>query len=94
MERIGKKAWLIREPFGKHQWSFILGVNWEEFPEFKKIGFHKTSSTQGQNILNRINYTAKELNDRGIKIYNIPKQLDIFSNSSTPNSKGGDDVRA
>jgi len=89
MERIGKDVWLIREPFGKHQWSFLLGVNWADFPEFKKIGFHKTTSTQGQSILNKINYTAKELKEKNIKLYNQPQQMDMFSGF-----EGGRDVRA
>jgi len=89
MERIGKKVWLIREPFGKSQWTFLLGVNWIQFPEFKKIDFHNIKSKKGQNILNKINYTAKELKEKNIKLYNQPQQMDMFSGF-----EGGPDARA
>ncbi len=71
-----KKHWLIRSFVGKHQWSFLLGTNWIDFPKLKKIDFYKIDSKYGQNILNNINYTAKEL--KSLNITKQAKQLLLF----------------
>lgn len=70
-----KKHWLIRSFVGKHQWSFLLGINWPDFPKLKKIHFHKIDSKEGQNILNHINYTAKELKELNITKYKDQQML-------------------
>ena len=61
IETINKKYWLIREPMGRHQWTFILGTNWKGFPQFEKIGLYQVTTEKGQEILKRLNYTNKEL---------------------------------
>lgn len=60
---IGKRHWLIREPIGRHQWTFLLGTNWKNFPKYKKIGFYHTLSQQGGKIITKLNYTSEELQE-------------------------------
>jgi len=62
IKQIPKAYWLIRKPQGRHQWTFLLGTNWDSFPCFKSRGFYHKDSEQGQEIFNRINYTKDELN--------------------------------
>lgn len=78
--RINKKYWLIREPQGRAQWSFLFGTNWCNFPEFKKLGFFKTTSKKGQRILDKINYTAKELRQKKQDWFVLPEQQQLFPN--------------
>ena len=57
---ISKKAWIIRENHGKHQWTFLIGANWINFPEFRGIGFRYADSAEGQSILDNLNMSARE----------------------------------
>lgn len=88
IRRISKDHWLIREPCGKSQWSFLLGTNWPDFPKFKKIGFHRLSSPEGQNTLKRLNYTSKEISENNIKIIKFPKQMEMFDGEEGCLKKG------
>lgn len=63
LNKLEKKEWRIREPEGKHQWSFLLGCNWFQYPEDVRMNFFDTKSARGSEILERLNYTAKELNN-------------------------------
>jgi three-Cys-motif partner protein len=65
MAAINKKHWLVREPIGTHQWSFILGTNWVDFPQMKSIGFYAFDSDEGVRIFRKLTLTAKELNSGG-----------------------------
>lgn len=57
---INKKVWIVREPQAKHQWTFLLGTNWTNYPAFEKLGFYNINSTEGINIMYKLNYTNKE----------------------------------
>ncbi len=59
---IPKKHWIVREPYGPHQWSFLIGTNWDAFPKFEHLGFYKVESVRGQEIFDRLNFTAEERN--------------------------------
>lgn len=74
IKTINKQYWLIREPYlsnnngkkindrsGSWQWTFLIGSNWNNFPRFKKLGFHEINSDRGQEILNKLTYTNEEL---------------------------------
>jgi three-Cys-motif partner protein len=58
---IAKKYWLVREPSGKEQWTFLLGTNTANFKDYRAIGFYRLDSEQGQAIFFRLNYTVKEI---------------------------------
>jgi hypothetical protein len=55
-----KRYWLIREPQGQFQWTFLIGSNWGDFPEWRKRRFARLSSTEGREWLRRATLTAKE----------------------------------
>jgi hypothetical protein len=61
INRIDKKYWLIRSPTGSRQFSFLLGTNWDGFPEYKKYSLHDIRTEQGKDILERLNKTKTEL---------------------------------
>lgn len=60
---VGKRFTLIRKPSGKHQWTFILWTGWDKFPEWRKIGFYRIDSPDGQLILAQLNLTKRELHE-------------------------------
>lgn len=69
METVQKDYWFVREPYGRFQWSFLLGTNWKLFPEFRGIGFHDTRSAEGASILRRLSLNRSAYD----------AQLDIFA---------------
>ncbi len=60
MSTIQKTYWLIRDPYGHHQWTFLIGTNWPAFPKFRKQGFWPIDSPEGASILRRLSWTTKE----------------------------------
>lgn len=58
---IDKQYWNVREPLGRHQWTLLIGSNWNAYPTFKHLGFYSASSEKGKAILERLNYSSKEL---------------------------------
>lgn len=58
---IDKKEWIIREPVGRDQWSFLIGSNWINFPDWKKEGFHSWKSPRGKEIFDLLTYTPEEI---------------------------------
>lgn len=60
LKRINKAVWIVRKPRNKHQWTFLLGTNWGDFPQWKKRGFYSVESPEGAEILERLNYSADE----------------------------------
>jgi hypothetical protein len=60
LRMINKRFWIVREPQNKHQWTFLIGSNWDSFPVFELLGFHKTDSKIGREIMHRLDTTNKE----------------------------------
>lgn len=56
---IDKKYWLIRDPSGKHQWTFLVGTNWKDMKPFRK-GFYSIATPKGADILHQLSVNAKE----------------------------------
>jgi len=61
LEAIDKRVWIVRKPRGKEQWTFVIGSNWGDFPDWKKRQFYSVFSPEGKNILDRLTYTETEL---------------------------------
>jgi len=57
IDKIGKRNWFIRDVFGHHQWTFLFGCNWTDFPVLRNIGFHNLFSRAGLNIFERVSLT-------------------------------------
>ena len=60
MAPISKKFWIVRAPQDKHQWTFLIGSNWDSFPVFQSLGFHRTDGKIGREIMLRLDTTNKE----------------------------------
>jgi three-Cys-motif partner protein len=67
LSKINKQHWMVREPNSRHQWSFVIGSNWKDFPAFKKQDFHGIESKRGSSIFDFINYSKKEKTVERIK---------------------------
>jgi three-Cys-motif partner protein len=65
LRSINKKHWIVREPYGNHQWTFLIGTNWTDFPKFERIGFHRIDSPKGKGIFAKLNYTNLEMKSNG-----------------------------
>ncbi|MFC1959830.1 hypothetical protein ACFLYO_03880 [Chloroflexota bacterium] len=61
---IAKKNWIIREPEGMHQWTFLIGTNWQSYPDYKRLGFVKLESKRGKAVFEKLVYTEREQHDR------------------------------
>jgi three-Cys-motif partner protein len=59
LETINKDWWQLREPIGRHQWTFLFGSNYR-FPEFRTIKFHSRDSKEGRGIWETLCTTSKE----------------------------------
>jgi len=57
LRAIGRSYWLIREPLGPHQWTFLMGSNSELLKQYKSIGFYRLESRDGQAVFSRLNFT-------------------------------------
>ncbi|GEM_PF-1876460 len=67
LKSINKKQWIIRDIVDPDpsQWTFLLGINWTDYPSWESQGFYKIDSSKGAAILNRVSHTIKELGDFG-----------------------------
>jgi len=59
---IDKRHWLLRDisTVGAHQWTFLLGTNWDGFPEYRKEGFYRADTKDGKAIMNILATTQEE----------------------------------
>jgi hypothetical protein len=64
LEAIGKRYIWVREPQGDWQWTFALLTNWADLPDFKRDRFYRTDTPKGQAIMERLNWTTRELKGR------------------------------
>lgn len=61
-----KRYWKIREPIGKHQWSILVGTNWNNYPDLEpsKWRFHDIRTTVGRKVYETLVYTKRQLDDK------------------------------
>lgn len=57
---VPKDFWLIRDGIGQHQWTFLIGTDWDSFPKFRSLGFWPLESPEGANILRKLSLTTSE----------------------------------
>lgn len=60
LQQCPKKVWMVREPYGRHQWTFLYGTNWVDAPVLARQRFHAITSPRGMGILHLLDTTAKE----------------------------------
>jgi hypothetical protein len=60
LHRIDKKYWLVRKPSGPHQFSFLIGTNWDAFPTFHKQDFARWDTPAGNRIVRELSFSTKE----------------------------------
>ena len=65
MESLGKRQVQVRQPREDQQWCMALLTNWANFPRLRRWGFRAANSPEGEAILDRINFTEKELREIG-----------------------------
>ena len=53
---IKKRHWIVRTPAGREQWTFLIGTNWDAFPDFSRHGFVTIDSPHGREIMQAISY--------------------------------------
>jgi len=58
---VGKSVWLIREPEGKHQWTFLFGTNYSEYKAWRSYGFYRWDEPKGMDILETLTHTKTEI---------------------------------
>lgn len=63
LNSINKKTWIVRKPVGKNQWTFAVGSNWVNLPDWRKRGFYRIDTPEGKSVLERLTYTDGELDD-------------------------------
>lgn len=62
LDAINKRYWIVRDitDSGPWQWTFLLGTNWDAFPEYQSAGFYKADSQDGRRILRLLTTTIAE----------------------------------
>lgn len=66
LKAIPKQYWYIQkvQPGDKWQWAFLLGTNWDKFPEYRKHDFVRLDSADGKAQVELLDYTREELRNK------------------------------
>lgn len=60
-----KKHWIVRKPFGKHQWSILIGSNWTNYPAWREKNFYPWDDNDvGSSIFEKLVYTPEQVQKR------------------------------
>jgi hypothetical protein len=94
IKKVTKKVWLIREPHGTHQWTFVFGTNYEGIGEWQKEGFYKKGTPKGDEIWERITKTQKQLREEEMKkrMQNQPRLISLKGESYQNGTSKGDKI--
>lgn len=79
MGMVQKDVWLIRELVGRHQWTFLLGTNYPDMHECKRIGLVRLDSPHGQRIWDRACLTAEQMQQQ-----TMAAQPPLFASEQMP----------
>jgi hypothetical protein len=60
LKALGKSCIWIREPRGQWQWTFVIASAWDKLPVPKRLGFHRSESPKGREILDYLNLSERE----------------------------------
>jgi len=65
IKKIHKEKMIIREPLpdDSWQWTFLFLTNYTNVSDWKRERFYDSTSFEGQQILERLNYSKKEIED-------------------------------
>lgn len=62
LRAIGKRFIWLREPVGRHQWTFVLMTNWARYPHYG-AGWYRLDTPEGQAVMDRLNLSQRERDD-------------------------------
>lgn len=79
MQKVGKQHWIARRVSGVSKWTFLIGTNWSRkepdkngslcgFPDFRRLGFVPVDTDEGRAVLDNLNTTKAERQERQISI--------------------------
>jgi hypothetical protein len=60
---VDKRVVLVREPLGAWHWTFILWTNWADLKEWRRRGFYRLDSRDGERVLDRLNLSKREAHE-------------------------------
>lgn len=60
LDEIKKKHWLVRAPYGRWQWTILVGTNWTDMKSWRAQQLYPINSSEGQAVLDRMNRTRSE----------------------------------
>lgn len=67
LRKFNKELWFVTSPLHKHQWTVMLGTNWNEYPEVK--GFYSIYKRTGREILETVGFTKSQ---RQPPLFDVP----------------------
>lgn len=87
---VGKRKWLVRGPLDadRQQWTFLFGTNYSDFPSWRKHRFVDAHTDEGQSIMLRLVYTAKEREAMQAALFFQVEAEDIVLSDVMRRSKG------
>jgi hypothetical protein len=61
-----KRFWKVRKPIGKHQWSILIGTNWDNYPDLDpaRWRFHDIRTLEGRSVYEELVWTKRQLTDK------------------------------
>lgn len=78
--QIGKKKWLTTPPEAKHQWTVLIGTNWDNYKEHKAAAderFYDIASPEGKEIASEIFFTKHQRQQTLFDIRGIPEASEV-----------------
>jgi len=61
---IGRRFVWLRQPYAEWQWTLAICTDWDDFPQFTRLGFSRVGTPEGDALAHRLNLTAEECRRR------------------------------